>query len=247
MSERLQKILARAGLGSRRAIERWIEEGRVSVNGRTATLGAQAARTDRICLDGRSVPNGQVAPARVLMYHKPEGKIASRIDAQGRSTLYEDLPRLRGARWITVGRLDLNTSGLLLVTTDGALAHHLMHPRYEIEREYMVRVLGEVGESARTRLLAGVALDGRPAHFALIEKQGGAGANRWYRVVIREGRYREVRRLFAAVGLQVSRLMRVRFGPVQLPRNLKPGEWRDLEPRLVRALRSAAQIDGADP
>ncbi|MHB1530071.1 MAG: pseudouridine synthase [Acidiferrobacteraceae bacterium] len=247
MSERLQKILARAGLGSRRAIERWIEEGRISINGRTATLGAQATQTDRICLDGRSIPNGQAAPARVLMYHKPEGKIASRVDAQGRSTLYEDLPPLRGARWITVGRLDLNTSGLLLVTTDGALAHHLMHPRYEVEREYMVRVLGEISEPVRARLLAGVALDGRPARFFLLDPQGGAGANRWYRVVIREGRYREVRRLFAAVGLQVSRLMRVRFGPVQLPRNLKPGEWRDLDPRLVRALRSAAQLDGTDP
>ncbi len=243
MSERLQKILARAGLGSRRTIERWIEQGRVSVNGQIASLGAQATFQDLICVDGRKIPGVKPARARVLMYHKPEGKLSSRVDAAGRPTLYEDLPAIAGARWITVGRLDFNTSGLLLVTTDGELAHRLMHPRYGLEREYRARVLGQVSETIRAKLLSGVLLDGQNACFSALDEQHGNGANRWYRVVIKEGRYREVRRLFAAVGLTVSRLMRVRFGPVELPRSLPPGAWRELAPAHIAALRSAAGLD----
>lgn len=243
MSERLQKILARAGLGSRRTIERWIEQGRVSVNGHVASLGAQATLQDLICVDGRKIPGAKPTRERVLMYHKPEGKLSSRADAAGRPTLYEDLPAITGARWITVGRLDFNTSGLLLVTTDGELAHRLMHPRYGFEREYRVRVLGQMSETIRAKLLSGVLLDGQRACFSALDEQHGNGANRWYRVVIKEGRYREVRRLFAAVGLTVSRLMRVRFGPVELPRSLQPGAWRELEPARIAALRSAAGLD----
>ncbi|MHB1950622.1 MAG: pseudouridine synthase [Acidiferrobacteraceae bacterium] len=245
MSERLQKILARAGLGSRRAVERWIEEGRVSVNGHIASLGAQASLHDLIQVDGRRIAGVQPGRGRVLIYHKPEGKLSSRSDPAGRPTLFQDLPPITGSRWITVGRLDLNTSGLLLVTTDGELAHRLMHPRYGLEREYRVRVLGRVTDAVRGRLLSGVSLDGESARFDVLEAHSGSGANRWYRVVLREGRYREVRRLFAAVGLTVSRLMRVRFGPVELPRSLHPGTWCELDAAAAAALRSAAGLDGA--
>lgn len=244
MSERVQKILAAAGLGSRRAVEKWIEEGRVSVNGRVIALGERAEPQDRICVDGRPIAHRPAeVESRTLMYHKPEGVLATRSDTQGRTTIFEDLPPLRNARWIAIGRLDMNTSGLLLVTTDGELAHRLMHPSYEVEREYVVRVLGEVTEEARQRLLSGVSIDGKAARFREIEERGGAGANHWYQVVLAEGRYREVRRLWEAVGAQVSRLKRVRFGPVMLPRDLRPGQSRPLDPQTLRQLREVAKLE----
>lgn len=235
MDERLQKMLARAGLGSRRLIECWIAEGRVTVNGRTAVLGDRATAGDTVCVDGKPVV-ARTQSLRVLMYHKPEGVLASRSDPSGRPTLFEDLPPLHGERWIHVGRLDLNTSGLLIITNHGELAHRLMHPRYEFEREYLVRVRGRVSPADLAALQTGVPLDGELARFERLEEAGGGGSNRWYRAVLREGRYREVRRLWAAVGAEVSRLIRVRFGPVILPRDLPRGRWRDLDKPLREAL-----------
>lgn len=245
MDERLQKVLAQAGLGSRRAIERWISEGRVTVNGGTAQLGDKAGLGDEICVDGKPVTL-RTAPLRILMYHKPEGVLATRADPAGRRTLFEDLPPEHGSRWIHVGRLDLNTSGLLLITNHGELAHRLMHPSYELEREYLVRVHGHVSPSALAALRVGVPLDGEFARFERLEEAGGSGTNRWYRAVLREGRYREVRRLWAAVGAEVSRLIRVRFGPISLPRDLPRGRWRDLEPSLRTALLAATHLDTPD-
>jgi len=230
--ERLQKLLAAAGLGSRRTIEAWIAAGRVTVAGRQATLGTRASAHDRIEIDGRAVRlRAGTAPARVLLYHKPVGEVVTRRDPGRRRTVFERLPQLRGGQWIAVGRLDLNTSGLLLFTDSGALANRLMHPRYEVEREYLVRVLGTLNEATRQRLLRGVALEDGEAAFVRLEplRTGSASAaNQWYRVVLREGRNREVRRLFEAVGLRVSRLMRVRYGPLRLPRSLQPGHWLEL-------------------
>lgn len=228
--ERIQKVLARVGIGSRRQIERWIEEGRVTVDGRPARLGERVEPDCRIALDGRPVPLRAAGPRlRVLLYHKPEGEVCARSDPQGRPTVFDRLPTLRGARWISVGRLDFNTSGLLLFTNDGELAHRLMHPSSEIEREYAVRILGAVDDAALERLKKGVTLEDGPARFATIAFAGGAGANRWYHVTLKEGRYREVRRLWEAVGAKVSRLIRVRFGPIPLPRQLRPGRFEDLE------------------
>ncbi len=239
MKERLQKILARAGLGSRREIEDWIRHGRVAVNGRTAKLGDQAGPDDRITLDGRPV---RIRPAerRVILYHKPAGEVCTRRDPEGRPTVFRNLPKVKGARWIAVGRLDLNTSGLMLFTTDGELANRLMHPSQEIEREYAVRVLGEVPPEILEALRQGVELEDGLARFESITDAGGEGANHWYHVVLREGRYREVRRLWEAAGVTVSRLMRIRFGPVRLPRNLRTGHWRELTGRELNALLTAA-------
>lgn len=218
MSEKLQKVLARAGLGSRRQIEHWIEEGRITINGDPAMLGARVTPEQTIRVDGRNIPTHVLqSQQRILIYHKPEGEVCTRSDPQGRPTVFEKLPKLRGARWITIGRLDFNTSGLLLFTTDGELANRLMHPSHEIEREYAVRVLGKVNAEMLVRLKAGVMLEDGPAHFDAIVDAGGSGANHWYHVVLKEGRNREVRRLWEAVGIKVSRLIRVRFGGVQLP------------------------------
>lgn len=232
-SEKLQKVLARAGLGSRRQIERWIEEGRVTVDGRPATIGERVESGVSIALDGRVVPLTDLpVKPRVLLYHKPEGEVCTRADPQGRKTVFESLPKLRHGRWISIGRLDYNTSGLLVLTTDGELAHRMMHPSHEIEREYAVRVLGEVTEGMFTRLRSGVTLDDGPAKFDDIIDAGGSGANHWYHVILREGRNREVRRMWDAVGANVSRLIRVRFGNVTLPRMLRPGrsEYMEAEP-----------------
>jgi 23S rRNA pseudouridine2605 synthase len=250
-AERLQKLLASAGLGSRRTIEGWIAAGRVTVAGRTAVLGERARAGDSIEVDGRPVRlRASDAPLRVLLYHKPVGEMVTRRDPGGRRTVFERLPRLREGQWIAVGRLDLNTSGLLLFTDSGALANRLMHPRYEVEREYLVRVLGALSEATRRRLLQGVQLeDGKAAFERLEPLRAGAGAgsaaNQWHRVVLREGRTREVRRLFEAVGLQVSRLMRVRFGTVRLPRGLQPGRWIELDPKSCAALLAAATAQSA--
>ena len=228
--ERVQKVLARAGHGSRRQIETLISGGRISINGAAAALGDCLERGDRLSIDGERFRVVDATPAmpRVLAYHKPEGEICTRHDAEGRPTVYARLPRLRGARWISVGRLDFNTSGLLLFSDDGALVDALSHPRRGVEREYAARVRGDLDSAALARLTKGVRLDGELAKFERLEFQGGEGANRWYHVVLCEGRNREVRRLWEAEGATVSRLMRVRYGPLTLPRSLRPGEYRDV-------------------
>ena len=235
--ERLHKLLAQSGIGSRREMEEAIAAGRVTVNGETAQIGQSAQAGDRIKLNGRlfNVKFSNRLP-RVLMYHKPEGEIVSRDDPDHRPSVFTTLPRLSGSRWVAVGRLDFNTSGLLLFTTSGALANRLMHPRYELVREYAVRVLGELSAEARQRLLDGVELEDGPAHFATFEDAGGEGANRWYRVSLSEGRNREVRRMFEAVGVTVSRLMRVRYGPFVLPPQLRRGQSVELDEREIRKL-----------
>ncbi len=240
-AERIQKVLARAGLGSRREIEDWIAAGRISVNGRIARLGDRIAAESKVRLDGRLLDSGLPAAVqtRVLAYHKPAGEICTRRDAKGRPTVFAALPALKHGRWISVGRLDINTSGLLLITNDGELAHTLMHPSAGIEREYAVRVYGEVSREILEKLMSGVSLaDGR-ARFANLADAGGKGANHWYHVVIREGRNRVVRRLWESQGVVVSRLIRVRFGPCRLPARLPPGRFRELGPSEIRRLRQA--------
>ena len=238
MAERLQKVLARAGLGSRREIESWIRAGRITVNGRPAELGISITERDRIRIDGRPVSfsTDPQRDIRTLIYHKPAGELTTRKDAADRPTVFDSLPRLRHARWISIGRLDMNTAGLLLVTTDGELAHRLMHPSYEIEREYAVRVLGEITPENLRQLQTGVMLDDGMAHFDRILDSGGEGRNHWYRVIVKEGRNRLVRRMFEALGYQVSRLMRVRLGIVSLPASLRRGNWVELKESEIRNL-----------
>jgi len=232
LGERIQKVLAEAGVASRRAIEALIEEGRISVNGEPATLGQKIEPSDRVKVDGRPVRLAKKqAPTRVLLYKKRVGELVTRDDPEGRKTVFKKLPELESGRWIAVGRLDLNTSGLLLLTNDGELARRLTHPSYEIEREYAVRVLGEMNDEILQRLRKGVKLEDGLAHFDRIEpgdNEDGEGANQWWRVSLREGRNREVRRLFESQGLQVSRLIRVRYGPVELGRGVKSGGYREL-------------------
>lgn len=212
----------------------------MQVNGQVAHLGQRIVATDKVKVGGRLVNLHFAARVpRVLLYHKPEGEIVSRDDPQGRPSVFNALPRLRGGRWIAIGRLDFNSCGLLLFTTDGALANRLMHPRYRLEREYAVRVLGEIDEVALQRLTEGIELEDGMARFIRLQVAGGEGANHWYHVTLEEGRNREVRRMFEAVGVTVSRLMRVRYGPVQLPANLKRGQCRELEPAEVQALLKA--------
>ncbi len=244
MQERLQKVLARTGLGSRRHIETLIRAGRVQVDGKTAELGLKVTGRERIVVDGRAVAVRAEAPetAEVIVYHKPVGEICSRNDPQGRKNVFAALPRARGGRWISVGRLDISTAGLLLFTTDGELANRLMHPAQEIEREYAVRLLGQVTPGMLERLIQGVELEDGPARFTAIESSGGTGANRWYHVIIKEGRNREVRRLWESQGLTVSRLSRVRYGPVILERALRPGKTRSLNPDERRQLYHAAGL-----
>lgn len=237
--ERLQKILAQAGVGSRREMEEWIAAGKVSVNGEVAHLGQSVVPTDKVKIGGRLINirfTGSSRPPRVLMYHKPEGEIVSRDDPDGRPSVFAALPRMRGGRWINVGRLDFNTSGLLLFTTSGELANKLMHPSSQLVREYAVRVLGELTMDAQQQLLNGVELEDGPANFGALVDAGGEGANKWYRVTIFEGRNREVRRMFEAVGCTVSRLIRVRYGPFVLPPQLKRGRCRELNEAELKAL-----------
>ena len=221
-------------MGSRRKIEGWIAAGRVSVNGRLAKLGDRAVPSDSILVDGKPVAAPSQAAPRVLLYHKPVGELVTRSDPEGRRTVFSQLPP---GRWIAVGRLDLNSSGLLLLTDSGELANRLMHPRFGLEREYLARVRGELNPAELARLRQGILLDGVPARFERIEgHRQGEGANRWYRVVLQEGRNREVRRLFEELGHAVSRLSRVRYGPVELPPDLGPGKWRELPAKAVNGL-----------
>lgn len=244
--ERLHKILAQAGLGSRREIEEWIIAGRISVNGMPADVGQLVGPGDRVKVNGKLVQLNFVQRVpRVILYHKPEGEIVSRDDPKRRRNVFDALPRLRGSRWVNVGRLDFNTSGLLLFTTSGDLANRLMHPRYAIEREYAVRVLGEVSDEALDDLSHGIMLDDGMAAFDKIEPAGGEGANHWYRVTLKEGRNREVRRMFEAVGVTVSRLIRTRYGSLLLPPRLKRGQTMDLEEEMVRALMRQVGLDAS--
>lgn len=246
---KLHKVLADSGMGARREMEEWIIAGRVTVNGLPAHVGQRIAPTDQIRINGRPLKRkAGPAPARVLLYHKPAGEICSRSDPGKRKTVFDRLPKVKGARWVSVGRLDFNTEGLLVFTTSGDLANKLMHPRYGWEREYAARILGRIDDEARERLLAGVDLDDGKAAFASIDDLGGEGANAWYRVVISEGRNREVRRMFEAVGLTVSRLVRVRFGPIGMPSSLTRGRWTELSAgdvgALGRALRDPQALTG---
>ena len=237
MSERLQKLLAGAGHGSRRAIEEWIRAGRVTVNGKVAALGDRATASDTICLDGKPLTaDGGRESTEVLAYHKPVGEVTTRSDPEGRPTVFDHLPPPSSGRWIVVGRLDVNTSGLLLFTNDGALAHRLMHPSFEAERRYLVRVRGTPGPELVDRLRRGVQLEDGPARFERIEPAGRSEGHAWYQVTLREGRNRIVRRMFDAVGYKVSRLMRVRFGVVSLPFALRRGAWREVDEEHTGAI-----------
>lgn len=244
---RLQKHLADLGFGSRRQIETWIEAGRISVNGKKAELGIRVGEGDVVRVDGQRVDKTKSVRGdqpRVLCYHKPVGEICSRHDEQGRVSVFRALPSLNNGRWINVGRLDLNTSGLLLFANDGELCHRLMHPSREIDREYAVRIRGEVKPATLRALRAGVKLEDGTARFRSIEKRGGSGANVWYHVVLTEGRTREVRRLWESQNVQVSRLIRVRYGPVPLPRDQRAGVWRELDANNVRALQRIVGLVG---
>jgi 23S rRNA pseudouridine2605 synthase len=236
----LQKLLAAAGFGSRREIESWIAAGRVMVRGQVARLGDRASPGDPVLLDGKEIrfAAGKGAP-RVILYHKPVGELVTRRDPEGRATVFDKLPKLSPGRWVSIGRLDLNSSGLLLFTDSGELANQLMHPRLQIEREYEVRVQGGLSAETMRQLRAGVQLEDGPARFLRIEALQGkkdSGTNRWYRVVLAEGRNREVRRMVEAAGARVSRLIRVRFGPVLLPLDLPAGRSLELSPKAVEEI-----------
>lgn len=236
-THKLQKALAQAGVGSRRKMEELVRAGRVTVNGAPANIGARVGTGDIIRVDGRAIGRSAAGKLpQVLLYYKPEGEIVSRDDPAGRPSVFDRLPQPRGAKWLAVGRLDFNTSGLLILTTSGELANRMMHPRYGLEREYAVRVLGRLTAEQSARLQSGIKLDDGVARCDAVHDQGGEGANHWYHVVIREGRNREVRRLFEVLGLRVSRLMRVRFGSVILPRRLARGQFVELAPREIRQL-----------
>lgn len=245
-TQKLQKILAQAGLGSRRDMELLIAAGRVTVNGKPAEIGLRVADDDLIRVDKRIVARKRAERLpRILLYHKPEGEIVSRDDPEQRPSVFDKLPAIRGAKWLAVGRLDYNSCGLLMFTTHGELANHFMHPRFEVEREYAVRILGEPTAGQLAQLTSGVKLEDGPAKFDSLIEQGGEGRNRWFHVVLKEGRKRVVRRAFEALGFTVSRLLRVRFGPVRLPPRLKRGMWQELEADEVRRLLEWAGIKAA--
>lgn len=238
-SEKLQKVLARAGIGSRREMERQIDDGRVEVNGRRATLGDRVNEDARIRVDGRLVGAAarSAGERQVIAYHKPTGELVTRHDPEGRKTIFPRLPRLKSGRWLSVGRLDINSSGLLLLTTDGELANRLAHPAWQMARDYAVRIYGPVEEGVRQRLLSGVALDDGNAAFESIQAlDPGEQANRWYRVRLREGKNRLVRRLWESQGVQVSRLIRVQYGPYEMPPRLREGQYQSLTPGEIRDL-----------
>jgi 23S rRNA pseudouridine2605 synthase len=246
MSEKLQKVLANAGQGSRREMEKWIAAGRISVNGKVATLGDRVEPNDKLRVDGVLLSSQQEkAVCRVLMYNKPEGELCSRKDPEGRPTVFDRLPIIKNGRWIAVGRLDVNTSGLLLFTNDGELANRLMHPKHEVEREYSVRVFGEVDQPMISRLCKGVELEDGKAKFTSVRKKPGddESINSWYNVTLSEGRNREVRRLWESQDLQVSRLIRVRYGALNLQKNLPQGGWIELALQDLNVLRNSVKLD----
>ena len=248
MSEKLQKMLAGAGLGSRRELEKWIVDGRVSVNGSTATLGDRAEATDRIMVDGRVVKTNQADTPRVLMYSKPEGEVSTTSDPDGRPTVFDALPKINSGRWIAIGRLDINTSGLLLFTNYGELANRLMHPSYEIKREYLARIHGDVDQKMLNILMDGVVLDDGLAKFQTVKAQHHrnpeerTSSNQWFRCVLAEGRTREVRRLWESQDVEVSRLKRISYGPIELPSFIRRSEFIELEPKQVSSLFKAVDL-----
>jgi 23S rRNA pseudouridine2605 synthase len=244
MSEKLQKVLARAGVGSRREMEQFISDGRVSVDGKVAKLGDRVEEAQLLRVDGHIIKteSAEESVCRVLTYHKPEGELCTRKDPEGRPTVFNRLPRLKSGRWIAVGRLDVNTSGLLVFTTDGELANRLMHPKFEVEREYACRVFGEVTEDTMKNVRQGVELEDGPAKFKSAKATGGEGINRWYNVVLTSGRNREVRRLWESQGVKVSRLIRVRYGEILLEKHLPQGGWVELALDNVNYLRQMVDL-----
>lgn len=247
--EKLQKVLARSGYGSRREMERWIGEGRFSINSVKAKLGDRVSRKDSVELDGRIIELVSEAdnPRRVLIYNKPVGEVSTRHDPEGRPTVYDHLPPLKNARWVAIGRLDINTSGLLIFTSDGELANKMMHPSANIDREYAVRVLGNIDEEMIERLKEGVLLDDGMAKFSDVQFFDGDGANKWYHCVVMEGRNREVRRLWESQGIKVSRLKRVRYGTIFMPSDVKIGTWKELDLKEVKALSKHLDLDDRKP
>lgn len=243
--EKIQKVLARAGLGSRRQLETWLTAGRISVDGKIAKLGDRVGPKAKLRVDGHLVKLHAATElkTRILLYHKPEGEICTRSDPEGRATVFDRLPLLRGQRWVAIGRLDINTSGLLLFTNDGELAHRLMHPSQQIEREYAVRVRGQVTSDILQRLQDEVILDDGPAAFTSIKDAGGEGSNHWYHVTLNEGRNREVKRLWESQGLIVSRLIRVRFATLTLPRQIRAGRWEEMPATEVQAFIQSLNSD----
>lgn len=243
-NEKLQKVLARIGVGSRREVETWIEAGRIFVDGDRATLGQRITGREHIRIDGQPIILRASPPRRrVLLYHKPEGEVCTKKDPRGRPTIFDHLPMVRNGRWVAVGRLDFNTSGLIILTTDGQLAHRLMHPSLELEREYAMRVLGPVNEPILTSLCTGVSLTDGQARFEQLTAMGGEGVNHWYRGTLKEGRNREVRRLWESQNIQVNRLIRVRFGPVALSRGLRRGRWEEASQEVVKNLLTLAGMN----
>ncbi|KTD48022.1 pseudouridine synthase [Legionella quinlivanii] len=247
MKERLQKILSQAGLGSRREMEKWIEQGLVSVNGQVAKIGESAGPEDKIAVKGKLIVNPlkHKVKTRVLIYHKPVGEISSRRDPKHSKTVFDQLPHLKEGRWVQVGRLDINTSGLLIFTNNGELANHLMHPKQQLEREYAVRVHGQVSDEIVSNLLKGVTLDDGFAKFKKVEYRGGEGANAWYHVTLTEGRNREVRRLWQSQGVEVSRLIRIRYGRITMPRSLARGDCQELSDKEVHSFLSSVGMNDA--